>query len=315
MMKVVFMGTPVFAVPSLQALAGAGFDMTAVVTRPDRPSGRGKKVQLTPVKKEALGLGIPVFQPEKVREDTFVSLLRGLQPHIIIVVAFGQILPAEILDIPPLGCVNVHSSLLPKYRGAAPMQRAIMNGESQTGVTTMLMERGLDSGDILLQSSMQIGVEDSFGKVHDRLSKLGSKLLLETVELLAQGKLSGVPQNHEKATYAPPITRDDEVINWHNRAGDIKNQVRGLSPRPGARTAVGEKVLKIWNVGGPERNSKLGAGNATPGCVIGFREDGLAVHCGDYPLVIKEMQIQGGKRLGAAEFLRGFRIQPGTQLG
>jgi len=318
-MKIVFMGTPVFAVPSLQALAGAGFEMAAVVTQPDRPRGRGKKVQPSPVKEEALGLGIPVYQPEKVREEGFVKFLRGLQPQMIVVVAFGQILPAGILDIPPLGCINVHSSLLPQYRGAAPMQRAIMNGETRTGVTTMLMERGLDSGDILLQSSIPIGGEDNFGMVHDRLSKLGAELLLKTVELLTKGKLSGVPQDHEKATYAPVITRDDEVINWHDRAGDIKNKVRGLNPWPGARTVLGDRVLKIWNVTGPDRSRVPDTGNGDmnppPGSILGSREGGLAVQCGDYPLVIREMQMQGGKRLGAAEFLRGFRIDAGLQLG
>lgn len=314
-MKIVFMGAPVFAVPSLQALAGAGFEMAAVVTQPDRPRGRGKKVQPSPVKEEAIGLGIPVCQPERVREEGFVQFLRGIQPHAIVVVAFGQILPAGILDIPPLGCINVHSSLLPRYRGAAPMQRAIMNGETQTGVTTMLMERGLDSGDILLQSSIPIGGEDNFGMVHDRLSKLGAELLVETLELLTQGKLPGVPQDHEKATYAPIITRDDEVINWHDRAGDIKNKVRGLNPWPGARTVLGDRVLKIWNVTGPDRSRVPDTINPPPGCVLGSREGGLAVQCGDYPLVIREMQIQGGKRLGAVEFLRGFRIDTGLQLG
>ena len=191
-----------------------------------------------------------------------------------------------------------------------------MNGETRTGVTTMLMERGLDSGNILLQSSIAIDSEDNFGTVHDRLSKLGAELLVETVGLLVQGKLPGVTQDHEKATYAPVITRSDEVINWHDRAEDIRNKVRGLDPWPGARTLMGDRVLKIWNVSGPDRNIVPDTGiNTAPGCVLGSREGGLAVQCGDYPLVIREMQVQGGKRLGAVEFLRGSRIEPGLLLG
>lgn len=319
-MEIVFMGTPDFAVPSLRSLAEAGFSVRAVVTQPDRPRGRGKKVRPSPVKEEGLRLALPVYQPHRVREESFISLLRELKPDVIVVVAFGQILPAAVLNIPPMGCINVHASLLPRYRGAAPIQRAVMEGERETGVTTMKMDTGLDTGDILLQAGTAISTEDSFGAVHDRLSLMGAQLLLETLELLAAGKLSGVPQDGDKATYAPVISREDEIINWSSRAGEIKNRVRGLDPWPGARTWLGEKVLKIWKV--KETGNATAAGNAAgtsgkalPGQVLGPVEEGLAVQCGDHPLVIRELQIEGGKRMAAEEFLRGLRIVPGTALG
>ncbi|MFZ5646545.1 MAG: methionyl-tRNA formyltransferase [Bacillota bacterium] len=313
-MDIVFMGTPEFAVPTLRSLAEAGYNISAVITQPDRPRGRGKKVQPSPVKEAALELGIPVLQPDRVRDESFISFLKGLKPDLIVVVAFGRILPAGVLQIPPLGCVNVHSSLLPKYRGAAPMQRAIMNGETETGVTTMMMDTGMDTGDILLRSRMPIDGDDNFGTVHDRLSHLGASLLLETVELLAAGKLAGVPQDHSQATYAPPITREDEVINWNRRAEDIKNQVRALDPWPGARTTLGDRVLKVWKTG--EYGQAGAAGDdAAPGQVLGSVKGGLAVMCGDRPVLIRELQAQGGKRMGAADFLRGCRVDPGLILG
>lgn len=319
-MKVVFMGTPDFAVPSLKALAGAGLEVKAVVTQPDRPRGRGKKVLPSPVKEAALGLGLPVHQPDRIREESFVRLLRDLQPDVIAVVAFGRILPGEILDLPPLGCVNVHASLLPKYRGAAPIQRAIMNGERETGVTTMKMDGELDTGDMLLQARTPVEPEDNFGAVHDRLSGMGADLLLETLELLAAGKLAGFPQDHEKATYAPAISREDEIIDWRRKALDIKNQVRGLDPWPGARTRLDQRILKIWKVKEKDRcaDTRRDAGEAAgarPGEIVGIAGEGLEVRCGDYPLVVRELQLEGGKRMDAAEFLRGVRIAPGIVLG
>ncbi|MFZ5597434.1 MAG: methionyl-tRNA formyltransferase [Bacillota bacterium] len=318
-MKIVFMGTPDFAVPSLKALARRGHVVKVVVTQPDRPRGRGKKVRPSPVKEAALAMGIPVYQPERVREEAFISVLRDIDPDVIVVVAFGQILPPEILHLPPLGCVNVHSSLLPRYRGAAPMQRAIMNGETGTGVTTMIMSEGLDSGDILLQASSPIYEEDNFGTLHDRLALLGSRTLLETLELMAGGKLAGTPQDHGQATYAPVITRGDEIIKWDRSAEDIRNQVRALDPWPGARTRLDKKVLKIWNVQKMGEETDFDAGGTEfspfPGSVLGSVKDGLVVQCGDRPVVVREMQIEGGKRLSAADFLRGYKINPGAILG
>lgn len=313
-MNVVFMGTPEFAVPALRSLAGAGCCVCSVVTQPDRPRGRGKKIQPSPVKEAALDLGLPVHQPGRVREKSFIDFLGGLKPDIIVVVAFGQILPAGILRIPPLGCVNVHSSILPQYRGAAPMQRALMNGETETGVTTMMMDTGMDTGDMLLQARIPIGEDDSFGTVHHRLSVLGASLLMETVDLLAVGKLAGIPQDHRQATYAPVITREDEVINWNRSAAEIKNRVRALDPWPGARTTLGDRVLKVWKAAEIVQPVSDG-GRPAPGEVLGTVEGGLAVMCGDRPVVIKELQSQGGKRMGAFEFLRGCSIVPGLILG
>lgn len=318
-MDIVFMGTPGFAVTCLKALAKAGRALKAVVTQPDRPRGRGRKLLPSPVKEEALLLGLPVYQPERVHDHSFVSLLSDLKPDIIVVVAFGRILPEQVLSIPPLGCVNVHASLLPGYRGAAPIQRAVMNGEDEIGVTTMKMDRGLDTGDILLQVRTSISPEDNFGSVYDRLSRMGADLLLETLDLLEAGRLAGFPQDNQKATYAPPIGREDELIDWSGRAESIINQVRGLDPWPGARTRLGAKVLKIWSArlpgSGKPAGSAEASGGSLPGQVLGPEGDGLAVQCGDSPLVVRELQLEGGKRMPAGEFLRGLRIEPGTVLG
>ncbi|MCL5057351.1 MAG: methionyl-tRNA formyltransferase [Actinobacteria bacterium] len=313
-MRVVFMGTPDFAVPSLKSLAEAGIDID-VVTQPDRPRGRGKKLKASPVKEEALALGLPVHQPRRVGEEGFVSLLESISPDVIAVAAFGQLLPAAILNIPPLGCVNVHSSLLPRYRGAAPIQRAIMDGEEKTGITIMKMDRGLDSGDILLQAGIKISSDDSFGSVHDRLAALGAKMLAEALELLGEGKLSGIPQDHDRATYAPMLSREDEIIDWQMGVKDIKNRVRALNPWPGARTCLGDKVLKIWSVREPAGGEYSGPREALPGQVLGCSGEGLVVRCGDGPGVVTELQLQGSRKLGAGEFLRGCRIDPGTVLG
>jgi methionyl-tRNA formyltransferase len=309
------MGTPDFAVPSLKGLAGDGFAIAGVVTQPDRPRGRGKKLAPSPVKEAAAVLGLKVFQPRRVREAEFVSVLEGLRPDVIAVVAFGQILPAAVLSIPSLGCVNVHASLLPEYRGAAPMQRAVMDGKERTGITIMRMNQGLDSGDILLQSAIKIGADESFGSVHDRLAGLGAGLLAEALKLLGAGKLAGIPQDHQRATYAPMITRQDEIIDWQRGAGDIKNRIRGLNPRPGARTFLGDRVLKIWAASVARDHDLSGSAGAVPGQVLDSAGGGLAVRCGDGAVVIEQLQLQGGKKLGAGEFLRGCRIAPGTVLG
>lgn len=313
-MRVVFMGTPDFAVPSLRQLAGAGFAIAGVVTQPDRPRGRGKKLTFSPVKEAALELGLRVYQPQRVSETEFVSNLKTLKPDVIAVAAYGQLLPAEVLDLPPLGCINVHSSLLPKYRGAAPIQRAIMDGEDRTGITIMKMDRGLDSGDILLQTAINISGDDSFGVVHDRLAELGAGMLAEALRLLAEGKLTGTPQDNDRATYAPMLTRQDEIIDWQKGVKEIKNRVRALNPWPGARTFLNDRVLKIWVVSE--------AGEVVPGpvkepagLVLGCSGGRLLVRCGDGTLIIGQLQLQGGKRLESGDFLRGCRIEPGTVLG
>ncbi len=310
-MRVVFMGTPDFAVPALEALVSAGYQVVGVVTQPDRPKGRGNKIQPSPVKKAALHLGLPVYQPVRVREATFIERLQQLKPEIIVVAAFGQILPPSILYLPPRGCINIHASLLPRYRGAAPIHRAIMNGERETGVTIMFMDEGLDTGDILLQQAISIDEEDNAGTVHDRLARLGADLLLKTLHLLKEGRVQGRPQQDSLATYAPPLTREDEIIDWERPARDLYNQVRGLDPWPGARTWWGEQVLKIWRAGLKEEAISKGA---KAGQVISAGEE-VVVATGRGCLSLREVQLQGGRRLPVAEFLRGHPLVPGTVLG
>lgn len=309
-MRIVFMGTPDFAVPSLKALKEAGHVLAAVVTRPDRPRGRGKINTPTPVKETALALGIPVLQPLRIKDPEFIGTLRGLDPEIVVVVAYGQILPAEILSLPPFGCINVHASLLPKYRGAAPIHRAVINGEKETGVTTMYMDEGMDTGDLILKESIQIHEEDTVGIIHDRLALAGSRLLVETLRLISLGQAPRIPQNGEPS-YAPLLKAEDEQICWDRPAREIYNHVRGMNPWPGARTTLQGKVLKLW------RTSCLESGRAgaIPGEVVAVGRDGILVVTGKGMLRILELQLQGGRRLEAADFLRGKLIPKGTVLG
>lgn len=311
-MRLVFMGTPAFAVPSLEALLDAGHEIAAVITQPDRPRGRGMRLAPPPVKEKALRYGLPVWQPQRVREAAFIAALARLQPESIVVVAFGQILPRDILVLPPAGCINLHASLLPRYRGAAPIHWAIINGEQETGVTTMFMDEGMDTGDIILQAVLPIGPDDNVGLVHDRLAHLGSELLVRTVELVAAGKAPRTPQNHALATYAPLLRPEDEIIDWTRPAGAIKNLVRGMDPWPGARTTLDGKVLKIWRV------SLCGDGSSrgVPGEILAADEvSGILVRAGDGVVAIEELQVAGGKRLDSRAFLRGHRLPVGAIVG
>ncbi len=312
-MRVVFMGTPDFAVSALQAMLQNNYEVAAVVTQPDKPGGRGKKLRPSPVKMAALASGLAVYQPEKVREPGFIDVLKGLNPDIIVVAAFGQILPAEILNLPPHGCINVHASLLPAYRGAAPIHRAIINGERQTGVTIMQMDPGLDTGAMLLQGELPIGSEDTVGLVHDRLAELGGRLLVETLELMKNGRVQSVPQQDHLSCYAAMLTREDELVDWKWDAVAIKNQVRGLNPWPGARTSLLNKLLKIWRVSVVE---DYPAGSAEPGQVlVACGNRGILVQTGNGVLRIDELQLQGKKRMQAAEFIRGNQLAAGSKLG
>jgi len=312
-MQVVFMGTPDFAVPALQALLRNNYAIAAVVTQPDKPGGRGKKLRPSPVKVAALAAGLAVYQPAKVREPDFIKVLRELNPDIIVVAAFGQILPAEILELPQYGCINVHASLLPAYRGAAPIHRAIINGEQQTGVTIMQMDTGLDTGDMLLQGQVQIGLDDTVELVHDRLAELGGDLLLQALELIDSGQALPVPQEDNLSCYAAMLNREDELISWEREAWAIKNQVRGLNSWPGARTLLEDKLLKIWQVSVVE---DYPAGSAKPGQVLEASTDrGILVQTGAGVLSINELQLQGKKQMQAAEFLRGHTLVVGTKLG
>ncbi len=309
-MKIVFMGSPDFAIPSLSALAESGNHIAAVVTQPDRPRGRGKKLVPTPVKQFSELLGLPVWQPQKLSE--IKSRLQEIDPTVIVVVAFGKILSPEILALPSLGCINVHASLLPKYRGSAPIHRAIINGETVTGVTTMFMNSGLDTGDMLFRETVSIGENETTGDLHDRLAQSGARLLIKTLYGLEAGEVAREPQNGEDATYAPPLSRDDEIIHWNKSAREIKNLVRGLNPWPGARTYLNGKVLKIWRV---EDIGNL-QGTSTPGTVVDTDPDkGIVVETGKGKVLITELQLQGRKRMGAAQFLRGYSPVQSVVLG
>ncbi|MEW6614897.1 MAG: methionyl-tRNA formyltransferase [Thermodesulfobacteriota bacterium] len=311
-MKIVFMGTPDFAIPALDLLIESGENIVGALTMPDRPKGRGRKLKAPPVKETAERHCITVFQPEKIIDDPFISKLKELNPDVIVVVAFGQILSKEILKIPRFGCVNLHASLLPRYRGAAPINWAVINGEKVTGVTTMLMDEGLDTGDILLQQEVGVEEEDTAENLHDKLAKTGAKLLLETLHRLKEGSITPVPQNHSKATIAPMLKKGDGLIDWGKEAVRISNLIKGLTPWPGAFTHLQDKILKIF------KGIALGEDSEdnTPGTITEMNEKGIKVSTGKGVLLITEVQLQGHKKMGIADFLRGhkYKISMGTTL-
>jgi len=309
-LRIAFLGTPEFAVPSLERLAGAGFDITAVVTQPDRPKGRGKKLTAPPVKEAALRLGLPVHQPERLKRPEVTEFFRDLDVEAMAVVAYGKIIPQSIIDIPPLGLVNVHSSLLPLYRGAAPMQWAIARGETKTGVTTMLIEAGLDSGDILLVRETAIGPDENAVELSRRLAPMGADLLVESLRGLKEGTITPRPQDHERATLAPMLKKEDGLIDWRWPAAKIHNRVRGFQPWPGAYTHFRGQVLHIWRSGLTGRRPAVSPGTIETG------RGRLYVACGeDSVLEILEVQLQGKKRIPAKAFLNGQRLVEGERLG
>ena len=308
-MRVIFMGTPDFAVPSLEALL-TKHEVVLVVTQPDKPKGRGKKMVPTPVKACALEHGIPVLQPEKVKEPEFVEQLRSYEPDLIAVTAFGQILSEPILEMPKYGCINVHGSLLPKYRGAAPMQWSIIDGEKVTGITTMYMAKGLDSGDMLLKAEVEITDEDTFATIHDKMSVTGANLLLDTLDQLEAGTLERIPQDHDAATYAPMITKETGHIDWSKNRQDIINLIRGLNPVPAAYTIYEEEVLKIFGA----VISDVQADDAANGEIVAVVKKGFVVKCGDGCLLITEVQARGGKRMMTDAYLRGHAMKEGILL-
>lgn len=308
-MRVIFMGTPDFAVPSLEALL-TKHEVVLVVTQPDKPKGRGKKMVPTPVKACALEHGIPVLQPEKVKEPEFVEQLRAYEPDLIAVTAFGQILNEPILEMPKYGCINVHGSLLPKYRGAAPMQWSIIDGEKVTGITTMYMAKGLDSGDMLLKAEVEITDEDTFATIHDKMAVTGANLLLDTLDQLEAGTLERIPQDHDAATYAPMITKETGHIDWSKNGRDIINLIRGLNPAPAAYTIYEEEVLKIFGAA----FSDVQADGAANGEIVAVTKKGFVVKCGDGCLLITEVQARGGKRMMTDAYLRGHAVKEGILL-
>ena len=304
--RVVFMGTPEFAVPSLDALARTE-EVTLVVTNPDRPSGRGRALATPPVKREALRLGIPVFQPEKARDLESVARIAGERPELIVVVAYGQILPPSILDIPEYGCINVHASLLPRYRGAAPINWAIARGETVTGVTIMKMDPGMDTGPMLHVREMPIGEDDTAETMFPKLSSLGAQALAEALGKLREGTLAEIPQDESRATYAPMIRKEHGRIDWGKSALVLCNLVRGMTPWPSAFTDHGGKVLKVLS-------ASVREGRGRPGEILSVDRDGIVVACGEGALLLCKVQPEGGKAMSSREYAQGRRVRKGDRL-
>lgn len=308
--KLMFMGTPDFALPSLEKLISSGYPIVAVVTQPDRPKGRGKQLLAPPVKAVAITHNILVLQPTRIKDSSFLETLKELSPDIIVVAAFGQILPKEVLNFPQLGCINVHPSLLPKYRGAAPINWTLIRGETRTGVTIMYMDEGLDTGDILLQEETPVGPDETFGLLHDRLSIMGADLLLKAVQLLEAKQASRIPQDNSLFTYAPMLKKEDGLINWNEDVKTIVNLIRGLSPSPGAYTFLDGKSLKIFAATGTEQFV-----SGQPGLLGNLNEQGLQVTAGNGYVYLQDVQMENRKRMNIADFLRGYKISPDKVLG
>lgn len=338
-MRVIFMGTPDFAVGTLRALISSHHEVAAVFTQPDKPKGRGKAMQVTPVKEEAAAAGIPVYQPVRVREESVVDQIRAIAPEVIVVVAFGQLIPQAVLDIPKYGCVNVHASLLPKYRGAAPIQWAVIDGEKVSGVTTMRMDAGLDTGDMLLTEEVKLAPDETGGSLFDKLSEVGAQLLLKTLDALEDGSIVPQPQPVQSPTaYAAMLKKTDGEIDWSMSAAAIERLVRGLNPWPSAYTHLDGKTLKIWranlcaeketaensgagdsasgnsSTGNSDAESGSAVSSAAPGTVVRVTKSEICVQTGDGVLSLAEVQLEGKKRMDTAAFLRGFSVTEGTKL-
>lgn len=309
-MRVVFMGTPDFSVPTLQKIIDEKHEVVAVVTQPDKPKGRGKAVQFTPVKELAVKYDIPVYQPKRIKQnEEFYEEMKALNPDVMVVVAFGQILPKEILDLPKYGCVNVHASLLPKYRGAAPIQWVILDGEKESGVTTMMMDVGLDTGDMLLKESIPLEEKETGGSLHDKLSVIGGDLLIETLKQIEAGTITRTPQGDAQSNYAKMLTKDLGIIDFTKPAVELERLIRGLNPWPSAFTSLHGKTLKIWDA-----NVVDGTEGAKPGEVIAVDKRSFTVMTGDKALEIMEMQLEGKKRMTTEAFLRGYTVEKGEVL-
>ena len=305
-MRIIFMGTPDFSVGTLEALVEAGHEVCLVVTQPDKPKGRGKEMQYTPVKEAALKHGIEVYQPRRIREAECVEKLRQYNADIMVVIAFGQIIPKEILEMVPYGCVNVHASLLPKYRGAAPIQWSIIDGEVVTGVTTMQMDEGLDTGDMLLKTEVPITAEETGESLHDKLAKAGAALCVETLAKLQEGSIIPEKQGESPTVYAKMLDKKLGNIDWTKSAVEIERLVRGLNSWPSAYTYWNKKVVKIWKASVTDENS-----NEQVGTVVKVEKDGFYVQTGNGLLKVLELQVPGKKRMDAGAFLRGYTIEPG----
>lgn len=305
------MGTPDFSVPTLETLIGSRHEVIAVVTQPDKPRGRGKEIAMSPVKETALQHGIPVYQPVRARDERFVEEMCALSPDVMVVIAFGQILSKELLEVPKLGCVNIHASLLPKYRGAAPIQWAVINGDKETGITTMMMDVGMDTGDMLEKRIIQLDEKETGGSLFDRLSLLGGDLILSTLDKLEAGTITRIPQDHDQATHVKKISKTLGDIDWTMDAASIERLIRGLNPWPSAYTHWNGRLLKLWEAhvlsGTPEDMSECGR-------VLEAVGDSLKIQTGDGVLAIDSLQLEGKKRMDAVAFLRGYPVQAGCKF-
>ncbi len=307
-MKLVFFGTPDFAVPSLEILIRSRHEVAAVVTQPDRPKGRGRKTAVSPVKRLAGKHNLTVLQPKKASDPDFVQELRTVAPDLIVVVAYGEILKPQLLEVPERGAVNLHASLLPRYRGSSPIQAAILNGDKVTGVTTILMDEGMDTGDVLGQAEVPINDDDDAGTLHDNLARVGAEVLLQTVDRIESGAAAPVPQDHELATYTKKLTKEDGLIDWNAPTERLHNFVRAMNPWPVAH--VQEGGLRIWTTSAPGEEKE----RAEPGTVIQADENGLLVATLDGAIRVERLQVAGGKPMSATEFLRGHGLQVGERL-
>ena len=310
-MRIVFMGTPEFAVPSLNALLDNGYDVVGVITQPDRPVGRGHKVAMTPVKQAAVARNVPVYQFERLRKQEGLDCLRALKPDLCVTAAFGQILSRKLLEVPRLGTINVHASLLPKYRGSAPINWCIANGEKVTGVTTMLTDIGVDTGDMLMHAETEIGPEETAGELTERLAHIGAELLIKTLKPYIEGTLKPTPQNEAEMTHVSMLTREDGRLDWTQSAQALANRVRGFDPWPGTWTTLPEGVLKVWKArvcGKPV--------SGQPGEIaVASAKEGLIICCGEGALEIVEMQAPNAKRMAAKAYLAGKKLPVGAILG
>ena len=309
-MRVIFMGTPDFSVGTLEALVAAGHDVCLAVTQPDKPKGRGGRMQYTPVKEKALAYGIPVYQPRRVRDPECVEELRKYHADVIVVIAFGQILPKSILELTPYGCINVHASLLPKYRGAAPIQWAIIEGESVTGVTTMQMDEGLDTGDMIMKTEIPIAADETGETLHDKLAAAGAELCVKTLKALEEGTAVHEKQGESPTAYAKMLTKELGDIDWAEPAVKIERLVRGLNSWPSAYTRWNGKVMKIWRAAAEAAETA----DVQPGTVVSVEKESFAVQTGDGVLRVLEVQMPGKKRMDAGAFLRGNTMEPGELL-
>ena len=310
-MRIVFMGTPEFAVPSLAALLTSEHNVVGVVTQPDRPKGRGHELAASPIKQLAVQHKIPILQPLKMKDPAFLDALSAWKPDLIAVTAFGRILPKVILDLPPRGCVNVHASLLPKYRGAGPIQWALIRGERETGITTMLMDEGMDTGAMLLQERAAITPDDTAGTLSSKLADIGGRLLIDTLARIQNGTVTPQPQDQSQATMAPLLKKEDGLLDWTLPALDLANRVRGLSPWPGAYTYLGEDRWVVWKASVLDRS----VATVLPGTIVDATKEGLAVATGDGVLRIMEFQPANSRRMSVAQYLTGHILAPGLRLG